>query len=359
MPNGRPRHARSNRVAVSRQVRVVVSFVTYVTVAALFFWPGQTDPDTLDEINEATTGHFSNFHTPLLSAIFRVPYLLGLTSPGWILVVSMFTLLIGFYLVLRVRFGCLAATVLAMLLCTWPPVLSWAVHVGRDTWCIALLLVVFGSAARMVRMGTRQRTTNLVACLVSAALCSFSWQIALIPLFALFALLAYRLLPSFMGPRRTLAIATGLLGCVLLYGIQVGAEKAINTKSANPQQSTLIYDLAQMSKSENKVLFPQDVLVPHKNTMADIRRVVQTGVIDPIVFGPGHFVDFFLKPAQVSSLQHAWTSAVTGDPGVLGRTSSAGYSAARNRSAFVLDIPGSSKRDDRAPRVSGAPPVRH
>ena len=37
-------------------------------------------------------------------------------------------------------------------------------------------------------------------------------------------------------------------------------------------------------------------------------------MIDPIVFGPGHFVDFFLKPAQVSSLQHAWTSAVTGDP---------------------------------------------
>ena len=295
---------------------VVLSFSVYVTVVALVYWPGQVDPDTLDELTEAATGHFQDFHTPLLSLLFRGPYLLGFTSPGWILVASLFTLLVGFYLILRVRFPRAVAAVLAMLCCTWPPVLSWAVHVGRDTWCIAFALVVFGSAARMARMRDRQRTTNLVVCLVSAALCSFSWQISLVPLLVLFALLAYRLLPPAVSWRRVLALAAGLVVILVLYGFQFGAEKAINTTFVSPQRSTFIYDLAQMSKAEGKVLFPRDVRVPHTNTMADIRRVAQTGTIDPIVFGPKHFIDFSLTPAQASSLQHAWSSAVTDNPGV-------------------------------------------
>ena len=86
---------------VPAQAWVVLSFLVYVTVAALFFWPGQIDPDTLDEISEAATGHFVDFHTPLLSALFRGPYLLGMTSPGWILVASLFTMLVGFNLILR------------------------------------------------------------------------------------------------------------------------------------------------------------------------------------------------------------------------------------------------------------------
>jgi hypothetical protein len=313
-----PRHARSAQAAsVPAQVWVLLSFLVYVTVAALFFWPGQTDPDLSDELHEAAVGHFVDWHTPLLSALWRGPYLLGFTSPGWVFAASLFTLLVGFYLILRVRFFRAAAAVLAMLCCTWPPVLSWAVHVGRDTWCIALGLTAFGFAARMARLGSRQRKTNLVLCLVAAALCSFAWQIALAPLLILFSLLAYRLLPSSVTRRRAMACAVGIVGCLLLYGIQVAAETTLDTKSAHPEQSLYIYDLAQLSKAEDTLLFPQDVLVPHVNTLADLRRVTDTGTFGPLVYGKGRLVDFtprYVDSRQASSLQHAWISAVVGDP---------------------------------------------
>ena len=279
MPNGRPRHARSNRVAVSRQVRVVVSFVTYVTVAALFFWPGQTDPDTLDEINEAATGHFSNFHTPLLSAIFRVPYLLGLTSPGWILVCSdvhpadrVLPRPAGPVRVSRRNGAGHAALHVAT-----RALVGRARRAGH---------VVHRTPPRRVRVrrvdgegwGPDSERRIWSWCSRVGRVVQFFLQIVLIPLFALFVLLAYRLLPSFMGPRRSCPLQPASSDAVLLYGIQVGAEKAINTKSANPQQSTLIYDLAQMSKSENKVLFPQDVPSRTRTRWQTLRRVVR----DPV-----------------------------------------------------------------------------
>ena len=296
---------------------MLLSFLVYVTVAALFFWPGQTDPDTSDELHEAAVGHFVNWHTPLLSTLWRGPYLLGFTSTGWVFVASLFTLLVGFYLILRVRFPRAAATALALLCCTWPPVLSWGVHVGRDTWCIALGLTAFGFAARMARLGDRQRRTNLVLCLVFAALCSFAWQIALAPLLVLFALLAYRLLPLTVRRRRAMACAVGIVGCLVLHGIQVAAEASVDTQNAHPEQALYIYDLAQLSAAEDTMLFPRDVLVSPANTLRDLRRVVQTGTFGPIVYGKGRLVDFtprYVDARQASSLQDAWISAVAGDP---------------------------------------------
>jgi hypothetical protein len=316
-PQSGPRHARSRRrVHLPDQTWVVTSFLIYVVAAALFFWPGQTDPDTSDEINEAATGHFVNWHTPLLSALWRGPYRLGVSSPGWVLVVSLFTMLVGFYLILRVRFPRGAATVLAMLCCTWPPVLSWAVHIGRDAWCAALGMAAFGFAARLARMGRQQRTTNLTACLVCAALCSFAWQIAVAPLLVLFVLLAHRLLPSSLARRRAVVIPAGFVGCIVLYGVQDAAEAALGTQSTHPEQALYIYDLAQLSKAQDTLLFPATVIVPHENTLEDLRRV-PAGSLAPIVYGRKRLIDFGperLSPTQASSLQHAWFSAIAGDP---------------------------------------------
>jgi hypothetical protein len=185
-------------------------------------------------------------------------------------------------------------------------------------------MAAFGFAARLARLGQRQRTTNLVLCLVCAALSSFAWQIALAPLAVLFALLAHRLLPSssgrrlpsWLGRRWTVAIAAGLIGCLVLYGVQDVAEAAIGTKSTHPEESLYIYDLAQLSKAEGTLLFPHDVIVPHQDTLSDLRNV-PTGLLAPIVYGKGRLIDFGptrTSPAQASSLMHAWISAVTGHP---------------------------------------------
>lgn len=295
------------------QLFVALSFAAYTFAAALVYWPGQIDPDTLDELHSAATGRYNDFHTPLLSALWRGPYLLGFRSPGWILLLGIATMLCGLYLVLRIRFGRVASTALAMAVCTWPPVLSWTIHVGRDTWFIAFLLVAFGAAARMMRMGRRQRTLNLIVCLVAAALCSASWQIALAPLFVLFVLLARQFVPS-VRFRLLAVLSVGLVACFGLYGVQRGLEKAIHTKTVYPQQATFVYDLAQMSTMENKLLLPHEVLVPNRPTLHLLKQIVSVGTYDQIVYPSSHVVIFGVDAQQEAALQHAWIHAVTQHP---------------------------------------------
>ena len=234
---------------------MAVAFALYTASVAIVFWPGQMDPDTIDELQSAATGQFNNWHTPLLSALWRGPYLLGLRSPGWVLAISVFSMLVGFYLLLRVRFRRAASAVIAIACFTWPPVLSWGVHDGRDTWFIALLMCAFGFTARLMRMGPNQSRLNLVASLICAYLCAATWEIALAPLLALFFLTAFIVLPARTRHRVFTAGAVGLVGCITIYGTQAGLEAAIHTTQEHPQQVVYEYDLAQMSRLEEECSF--------------------------------------------------------------------------------------------------------
>jgi hypothetical protein len=307
----RRRHARSRSLAP--QLWVAAAFSVITAIISIFFWPGQMDPDSVDEITEAATGHFIDWHTPILSALWRIPYLLGITSPGWVLAVGIFTLLVGFYLILRVRFGRLASTCISVACLIWPPVLSWGVHVGRDTWFIGLLMCAFGFAARVVRMGEDQQRFNLICALVCAFLCCATWQIGLVPIFVLFVVLALQILPMRVRRRSLVALGVGLAMCAGVFVLQIGIEKALNTEVTNSQQGTYIYDLGQLSKMNDQVLFPRDMLLPHKDALAFL-KTIPVGDVDGIIFGKTAVVAFFVQGAQLSSLQHAWFNAILHHP---------------------------------------------
>ena len=289
-------------------------FAAVTITVSVFFWPGQMDPDTLDELHEAAVGHFADWHTPLLSALWRGPYLLGFTSPGWVLAACIMTLLVGLYLLLRVRFGRVVSTAVAVLLLAWPPILSWSVHVGRDAWFIAFLLCAFGSVARMVRMGRSQRGVNLTVALLSAFLCAASWQIALIPLLALFALLATQFLPSGVRYRMLVVGAIAVASCLALFVFEDGLQRAIGTRATHPEQATFVYDLGQLSKTEGTDLFPHDVLVPHRDTLRYIEDVVKPGTLSQLIYGRTAIVHNFLTGRPESDLERAWIEALVHHP---------------------------------------------
>ena len=294
-----------------------MAFASFVALVTVMFWPGQMDADSLDELHEAASGQFTNIHTPVLSALWRVPYLIGIQSPGWVLGVGLLVMLVGLYLVLRVRFGRAVSVGLAMLLCVWPPVLSWAVHVGRDNWFTATLLCSFGFAARMARMGRHQRTFNLIAALVMAFVCAASWQIAVIPLVPFFFVLAILLLPVATPRRVLICCGAALVGGLAMYGLQLGAQKAIHAKEAYNQQATFDYDLAQLSKTEGKVLFPSDMLTESPKKALALFRTLKTGEFDQIVFdnlGKQAPVRFLIDGKREASLQHAWVAAIRHNP---------------------------------------------
>jgi hypothetical protein len=293
---------------------VLFALSVFAGLLSLVFWPGQMDLDTQDEWQEAATGHFTDYHTPVLSWLWRGPYLLGLHSPGWILFVGLLSLLVGAYLVLRVRFGRLIATIGAMVCCVFPPVLAWTVHIGRDTWFVVSLLCAFGFVARAVRLGPAYWRSNIAAALGFAFICCASFQIAVFPLFVLFVAIAGLVLPTSVRRRKLLVTAVAIGGCIALVGSQLAIERIINTESLHPEQAIYVYDLAQLSHAEGKNLFPRDDVVRPNKVDSVLRSNVKTGTLDILVWGNSAVIYWPIEGRQLGDLRHAWLTAILHNP---------------------------------------------
>jgi hypothetical protein len=296
------------------QVAVVSALLLATTAASVVYWPGQIDPDTVDELREAATGKYADWHSPLVSALWRIPYLLGFHSPGWVLAVAVFSLLVGLYLIVRIRFGRALSTVLAIICLAYPPVLSWTIHVGRDAWFIAGLVGAMGFAARAARMGRPSWRVNLPLSLVLALVCSASRQNGILVVCIVFATWAALLMPATLSHRRPAIAGTAVLASVLVLGIQMLIQRELGTLATHPEQALYEYDLAQLSQQEGVDLFPASVRIPHRNTMAAIRQV-QTGTYDTLVWGRRAVIKPFLDASNVDRLRRAWEHAVLHDPG--------------------------------------------
>ena len=151
-------------------VGVLVALGLWSAFVSAAFWPGQVDPDTVSAVQDVSTGHYFDWHAPVLEVLWRALYLVGVHGTGPVLFASVFTLIIGFYLVLRVRFGIIGSWFGAALCSVFPPILSWEAHVGTDAWFAALLLAGFGCAARAARVTGRPRNVSLVAAVMLAFL---------------------------------------------------------------------------------------------------------------------------------------------------------------------------------------------
>ncbi|MBV8463830.1 MAG: hypothetical protein JO368_11080, partial [Acidimicrobiales bacterium] len=160
------------------------------------FWPGSMDPDTLDELHEAASGRYSDWHTPLLSALWRGPYLLGLRSPGFVLFGSLMCLQVGLYLILRVRFGRVWSVALSSACLLFPPITGFAVHNGRDAWFAALLVAAFGLLTRAARTEGRARGWALALSIVASLLVAAARQNAYPTLAVLYAAAAALMIPA-------------------------------------------------------------------------------------------------------------------------------------------------------------------
>jgi hypothetical protein len=289
-----------------------MAFVT--GLVCVVFWPGQLDPDSLDEIGEARSGQYTDIHTPILSALWRGPYLLGFRSPGWLLALSVFTLLIGLYLLFLIRLPRPAAVGLAVLCLAFPPILGWAVHVGRDAWFIALLACAFGFTARATRVQGRSRKACLIAAIAFGFLAAASRQNAAPALVVLFCGLATLIMTRWSGRRRAAAVlAGGFVATLLLLVVQQGIQSAVLHVQSTPSLGAgiFVFDLALMSEHEGKVLLPPDV---YSGDLATLTELVTPQGTDNLFFGPKARVNAFMNESQNASLRRAWVSAVTHHP---------------------------------------------
>jgi hypothetical protein len=270
------------------------------------------DPDTLDELTEGIRNTYDNWHAPILSAMYRVIWLIGLGNPGWVLLAGVLTLAVGFYLVLRVRLSRPWAVVVAILCMAFSPILSWEIHVGVDAWFTGFVLCGFGLAARAWSTQGWSRWISFAGAIVFAFLVLAARPTGLPTDAILCSALAFLALSRIRRWRRTLAIGTGIVATLGLVGTQDVIEASIRTADLHVDGVVYIYDLAMMSHIEGRVLLPSDI-DPAQN-LGEILKYSDTDSIDGLLFGPTSFISVPLTVQQDRSVRAAWIDAILHDP---------------------------------------------
>jgi len=304
--------ARFGTTARTRYLAVFAVLGLWSAALATVFWPGQGDPDTSSALQDVASGHYLDWHAPMLEVLWRGLYLTGVHGRGPVLFASVFTLVTGFYLVLRVRFGQLGSCIGAVLCSVFPPVLGWEAHVGTDAWFAALLLAGFGCAARAARITGRSRTVSLIAASVLGFLGLAARHNAFPAVVVLLAVVAALWLPPAWRRRRVWAVGLGIGATVVMMGVQAGILVAVDTRSMHAAQNTMLYDLTTLSKREGTMLLPK-VADPGQNLSLIVRGTTVEGD-EQLIYAPGAPIRWPLEGADYRTLTHSWESAILHHP---------------------------------------------
>jgi hypothetical protein len=306
---------------VSRQwLRSLAAFLALAVMAAFtsaLFWPGHMSLDTIGEMQDARRAHYTDWHSAAMSALWHVLIVLGLGNPGWVLAGSLLTMLVGLYLIARLRLSRPAAALVAVLVFIFPPVLGYSVLIGTDAWFTSFSLCGFGLAARCTRTHGASRTVSAVLAVACAALAQMTRPTAAPVVLALLCAVALAMLaPTLRGWRYVLGTAgAGLAATALIFASVQGVERfVLHAAQVHPEQATYEYDLVGMSIYERRVLLPTDIYPRHD--LAYLGKLSKPSGISLLQFGGFAAMSPSVEGRPADSLQQAWLAAIRQQPQV-------------------------------------------
>jgi hypothetical protein len=277
--------------------------------------------DTLDEAFQASSGHITNHHAPILVAAWSVLWHVSV-GPGWLFAGQLLGFVAGCYLILRSVFRPLTSAIVTAAISFFPPVFGLLAWVGRDMWYLSFVLLAFGCLVRAVQRPWPVRGRWLAGSVGAAWLALAARQNAAATVVIVMVGVAGLLLARRWAEpaaarahslrRSALVLAAGVALTLGLMATQAGLGAVIGVQNTHPERFLLIYDLGALSKEEHKDLFPASVLPPSK--LPQLERSFNVDDVIGITYAPGAPVPVVLSDAQNKALRDRWIAEVTGDP---------------------------------------------
>lgn len=299
------------RTARARRLGAAALLLAPVLLIAWCFWPGHMSNDTLTQVQMAASGRYGNQHAPLLSALWRPFFELGM-GPGWVLLGQLVTFAAGSYLVLRAAMSPAWAAGVAALVMLSPVTFGHLGYLNRDVWFTAFTLLAFGCAVGSARdPGHRRRWIGLALVACWLALASRQNAASAVVL-VLGALAALSIAPG-VARRRAWIVAAAVGGTVLMMGSQTLANAALGTVDQHPEGVTMVHDLLSVSHKQGRNLLPASV-VPDRS-MAFVDTWYFEDSARTAVYGPSAPLPLQGFPETIGALRDAWRSAIADHPG--------------------------------------------
>lgn len=243
--------------AVIRKTRVRKSFAIAAILAwavglalSLSFWPGIMIWDSARQYRQALSGHFDDWHPPLMEWIWRqfIPLAPG-PAPMLVLQLGIYGAAMGLltYRTWRDERGHQAAWLAAAGL--FPPTLLLMATITKDALTAAMLLAAFVLLGSARDTGDKLARSAGIACILAASCLRFNTFLAALPLLLL-------AMPSgWTGHRGRKALALAGATIVLLLAMPV-TNRLLRAERSGVELSLVIFDLGGITAYSGSNAFP-------------------------------------------------------------------------------------------------------
>ena len=308
------------RLRLGNRLFVPAGLVAIIAVLSLGYLPGLMSSDTLDMCDQAVTGHYHTWHSPIAAWVWG-----ALNLPLEVMIVSQIA---GFALAVHLMLARWLRPVVALvgtgLVAAVPTTLGWLGHIGKDQWSAVALLLAIAVLARIPDTAARHRGRVL------AAAFGLLWiAVATRPSTILAAAAALALSGRLRSPgpahrrpvplRRELvqraAVVVGFVG-VTLISQALFTRVVVQPSVRFPEQPTYQYDLAALSVRTGELLIPSSSLEPGA-TLEDIRQhfTLHGEAVNRLLFTPDAPVRFMITDPEIHrEIRNAWLEAIRDHP---------------------------------------------
>jgi len=277
-----------------------------------FAWPGFMTWDSVNQLSQARSGNYGNWHPPIMAWLWSVLDA-RLAGPGLMLILQTGLFMIGLYAVIRRYAPRMQASAIAAVVLLFPPVFGPLLAIWKDSLMAALLLC---GVAGLTSAARAPRLLAWLALVVVAAL-RHNAPILVVPLTILLVPYAPRW-PSWR--RRALGAGLGLgvslAGMLVSRALTRVDEHPFANMIAMPDLASVIASADPMSDAEVRTLVEDVHLVVATDIQAHLRSLDATQAdYTSLGLGDQRVFDLVTTDAQSSAMVRAWRRAMLEHPG--------------------------------------------
>jgi hypothetical protein len=280
------------------------------SVSALF-WPGYLSADSLDQLAQARFGITADSHPPAMSWMWRL--LDKIAGEGGLLALHQAAYWAGLawlFTSMAPRAGWRFLPIV-LLAGFFPPVFTLSVTLWKDTAVMVFLLLGFAALGGLLQDTRRPRWMHALFWLsfVYAVLVRHNTLPAVLP-----ALFLYFSAIGGLGRKR--AAAAALVALLALFPLGGLLARALSIPVGTASQGFILHDLAALSLSEGKNLFPPERLrVPENQALPALAKAFDVQQVNTLAVGPDAPLRTALTAHEYADLRDAWIRGIVARPG--------------------------------------------
>jgi hypothetical protein len=276
-----------------------------------YSWPGFMTWDSVNQLLQARSGHYGNWHPPIMARLWSVLDAI-VAGPALMLVLQTSLFVVGLHGVIRRYAAPMRAAVVATVVFLFPPVFAPLSVIWKDSLMAAILLCAVAgltSAARVPRLLAWLALMVVAALRHNAPILIVPITTMIVPYAARWSIWRRRALGASLG------IAVSIAGMLVSWALARVDEHPFANMIAMSDLAAVITISEPMSDAEVRALVDGVPLVGAPGIQARLRALgAEDSDYVALALGDQRVFDLVTTDAQSSAIVRAWRRAIAEHP---------------------------------------------